>query len=175
MTSEGACQYYDEARHLCIRAAPSNNPRNPCAEGKAVASGLFNLGIGVLKIGVGIAAGPETGGLSLYAAYSGLSNVVSGGAQFYGAISGRYATGDKISNYASAIGSVSGAATLAITGNAQYGANASAVESLATVGLTGGFASTGTMAAPRLADNAISAADNAMGVGGFLGFSVCHN
>jgi hypothetical protein len=151
-------------------------PKNPClpADVKSTVSGLFDLAIGVGKIGIGIAGIPETGGLSLYAAYSGLSNIVSGAAELYGGVSGNISRGETIANYASSLGSISGATTLAITGNAKYGATASAIEGIGFAAFTGGLASQGDLPTPGLPDNAISTLDNGMSVGGLLGLGGCH-
>ena len=50
--------------------------------------GLVDLGLGAAKLGLGLVAAPETGGLSLYGAYSGLANLVSAGGYLYGGLSG---------------------------------------------------------------------------------------
>lgn len=66
---------------------------------------------------------------------SGFSNLAAGAAQLYGAASGNVAGSTKFANVASSLGSFSGLATFATTGNAGYGAVASNVEGIA---LTGG-------------------------------------
>jgi hypothetical protein len=128
----------------------------------------------VLKIGLGLVAAQETGGLSLYGAYSGLTNLVSAGGELYGGISGNLAAGERVANYASAYSTVSGAITTLATGNVQYGATASTIEGLALVGVTGGLTSTGTMKAAGALDNAVSAADNGVAAGGLAGIGGCH-
>lgn len=137
-------------------------------------SGLFDLGLGTAKIASGLFFAPETGFLSLYGVYSGVSNLGSAGAELYGGFSGNLAAGEKWSNRASAAGSISGIVTWGISGNAQYGANASTIEGLATVGITGGLTSTGTMKAASALDNSISAVDNGVGAAGLVGLGGCH-
>ena len=136
---------------------------------------MADLGLGVLKIGLGLAAAPESGGLSLYGAYSGLTNLVSAGGELYGGISGNLTTGEHVANYASAYSTVSGAITTLATGNVQYGANASTIEGLALVGVTGGLTSTGTLQPAGALDNAVSATDNGVAAGGLAGIGGCHD
>jgi hypothetical protein len=152
-------------------------PSNPCsgARTKAVLGGLLDFGIGTAKIAGGLFFAPETGALSLYGVYSGLSNLGSAGAELYGGISGNLEAGEKWSTRASAAGSVSGIATWAISGNAKYGANASAIEGLAMVGVTGGLASTGTWETPSALDNTVSAVDNTSQAAGLIGIGGCHD
>ena len=154
--------------------APSKNPCSG-ARTRSTLHGALDLGLGVAKMGLGTLAAPETGGLSLYGVYSGLSNVVSGGAELYGGYSGNLAGSERVANYAAATGSVSGLTTLAITGNAQYGANASAIEGLAFVGATGGLVSAGAIEAPGLANNTVTALDNGAGAAGLIGIGGCHD
>jgi RHS repeat-associated protein len=149
------------------------DPWNPCST-KAVLSGLFDFGLGSAKIASGLFFAPETGFLSLYGVYSGVSNLGSAGAELYGGISGNLAAGKTWSNRASAAGAISGIVTWGISGNAQYGANASTIEGLATVGITGGLTSTGTMKAASALDNSISAVDNGVGAVGLAGLGECH-
>jgi hypothetical protein len=126
------------------------------------------------KIGLGILAAPETGGISLYGAYSGVGNLVSAGAEFYGAYSGNYGAARRVSTYASAFSSLSGIITTAVTGNASKGAVASTVEGIGLIGVTGGLVSTGGMAAPSVTDNAVNALDTAYGITGIGIESICH-
>ncbi len=102
------------------------------------------LGKGVAAAG-GIAGAPETGGVSLaltvYAGIGAAGNAVAAGAQIGAAISGNVSdvqAGNKVADTAAAVTTVSGAVTLASTGSVSKAANASAVEGLFTVGVTGG-------------------------------------
>ena len=146
------------------RRSPCATPWNRVAAG---ARGLGNVALGGAKILLGIAGTAETGGLAAalgyYSIYSGGTNIVGGGLQLYGALSGNLRFGQTGSDYASSLSTVSGTTTLIATGNAKAGATASTIEGLALVGATGGLVSTGTLPAPSALDNTATAVDNGAG------------
>ena len=96
--------------------------------------GLFNLGVGVAKVGGGVAAVGETGGLAIglgvYAIESGLvGNIGTGISQIAGAINGDSAGAERGAQAAAAGSTVSGLVTLALTrGNLEDAAAAAQTE-----------------------------------------------
>ncbi len=142
------------------------------------AGGVGNIILGGVAIVGGGAALEGTAGFSAYFIYNGLGQLAAGGANLYGAISGNLVQGQQYANYAAAASTVSGATTWAATGNAEFGATASDIE---TVGLTaglGGAASTGDLPEGLSPDSAAYAglgqsATNLAGVDGNAGSNVC--
>jgi RHS repeat-associated protein len=147
-----------------------------CATGwdkaAAIAGGLGNIALGTAKIALGLGATVETGGLAAglgyYSAYSGLTNVVGGVAQLYGGITGNITSGQHVADYAASSGSVSGLVTLGITGNAQAGATASAIEGIGLASAQAALVSTGTLPTPGAADDAATAIDNGSAAAGLI-------
>jgi len=108
------------------------------------ARGLFNIGIGAAKVAGGVAAVGETGGLAIglgiYAIESGLVGNIGGGlSQVAGAFTGDTGGAEAGANAAAAASSVSGLATLAITGgNLGDAAAAAQVEGIVLTPATAG-------------------------------------
>jgi hypothetical protein len=108
---------------------------------KGTANLIVAAGKGVAAAGAGL-AGPETGGLTvplaIYAGIGAAGNFTAGLTQLAGAVTGKEDEANKGADAATAVTTVSGAITLARTGDITKAANAAAVEGVFTSGFTGG-------------------------------------